>query len=263
MQTLITVNDIVSGLNALGVTQGMNILVHSAMSSVADYVSGAELAIIHGLCNSVGTTGTVVMPAHSSVYSQPAYWQNPPIPQEWWQTVRDTMPVFTTTTAPVRGVGRVPAVFVTQPDVVRSNHPSGSFAAWGNNAPLVVAQHSLNYCFGEQSPLATMYDADFHILFLGAPFESNTSLHLAEIRATYPNKKSIRQGAPILVNGKREWVEFDELDYDNDDFQDITRAYIQSGKPHSNATIGNADCWLFPINTMVDFGVEWIEKNRM
>jgi aminoglycoside 3-N-acetyltransferase len=107
-----------------------------------------------------------------------------------------------------------------------------------------------------------MYATGFYILFLGAPFESNTSLHLAEIRATYPEKKTIRQGAPVMVNGKREWVEFDELDYDSDDFETITNSYLQAGNKHSTIKIGNADCWLFPMAAMVDYGIQWIEQNR-
>lgn len=262
-QTLLTIDDIVQGLRNLGVTEGSNIFVHSAMSQMAEYICGAELAIIQALCKAVGSTGTVVMPSQSSVYSEPAYWQHPPVPQEWWQTIRDTMPAYTPSTAPVGGVGRVPAVFAKQPDVVRSNHPSGSFAAWGKNAHNVISNHSIEYSFGEQSPLATMYNFGFGIVFLGAPFESNTSLHLAEIRATYPDKKSIRQGAPILVNGNREWVEFDDLDYDSDDFDTITNAYVQANNTHSAVQIGKANCWLFPMHTMVDFGIQWMEQNRV
>lgn len=260
--TLITAEDIAQQLRTLGVEAGMTLLVHSSLSKLAGYVCGAELAVIHGLMSAVSAGGTLLMPAHSSVYSDPKFWVNPPVPTEWWPKIRETMPVFTPETAPVRGVGRIPACFAVQPSVVRSAHPSCSFAAWGQHAAEYVAEHRLAFGFGESSPLATLYNTKSSVLFLGAPFESNTSLHVSEIRAQYPGRTVIRQGAPMLVNGSREWVEFAELDYDSDDFEEITRAFIAQSTNCKHGKIGDADAWILPIAEMVDYGVWWMNSNR-
>ena len=262
MDCILTVDDIIRALDTLGIKRGMSLLVHSSLSSFGCYICGAELTIIDALCAVVGETGTLMMPAHSSDYSEPAYWQNPPIPSEWWQVVREKMPAFTPETAPTVGIGKVPALFVHLPKVLRSNQPMCSFAAWGKNAGEFTANHSLDFGLGEKSPLAKLVEAKGYILFLGAPFESNTLLHLSEFYADYPSKKIQKQGAPILRNGKRKWVEFDEIDADNDDFDRITREYIAQSITTKHHSLGKADLWLLPSWELVNFGTKWMSENR-
>jgi aminoglycoside 3-N-acetyltransferase len=42
------------------------------------------------------------------------------------------------------------------------------------------------------------------VLLLGVDHWNNTSLHLAESRANYPGKKTLRSGSAMLVNGQRQ-----------------------------------------------------------
>lgn len=262
MDCMVTADDVIKALETLGVGRGMSLLVHTSLSAFGCYICGAELAIIDALCAVVGETGTIMMPAHSSTYSEPAYWQNPPIPSEWWQIVREKMPAFTPETAPTVGIGKIPALFVRMPNVLRSNHPMCSFAAWGKHAKIFTENHPLDFGLGDKSPLAKLQQANGYVLFMGAPFESNTMLHLSEFRADYPSKKIQKQGAPILINGKRKWVQFDEIDADNDDFDRITREYIAQSITSKYYTLGNADLWLLPAKELVDFGTQWMNENR-
>ena len=80
-------------LYALGVQPGMIVLVHSSLSQIG-YVPGGPVSVIQALQEALTPAGTLVMPTHSSDYSDPAPWQHPPAPEAWHQIIRETMPAF-------------------------------------------------------------------------------------------------------------------------------------------------------------------------
>ena len=88
-----TINTLKADLGKIGVKKGMTLLVHSSMSSTG-WISGGAVSFILALEEVLGEKGTLVMPAHSGDLSDPAKWENPPVPEDWWQTIRDTMPAF-------------------------------------------------------------------------------------------------------------------------------------------------------------------------
>src|SRR5688572_17873056 len=110
-------------LERLGVVPGMTVLVHSSLSSLG-WVCGGPVSVVQALTDVVTATGTVVMPTHSGEYSDPAGWENPPVPRGWWPTIRKTMPAFDPRTTPTRAMGRIVEVFRTWPGVLRSSHPA-------------------------------------------------------------------------------------------------------------------------------------------
>ena len=59
----------------------------------------------------LGEDGTLVMPTHSASLSDPAARANPPVPQDWWQTIRDTMPAYDVAYSPTQGMGSIVEVF--------------------------------------------------------------------------------------------------------------------------------------------------------
>ena len=79
--------------------------------------------------------------------------------------------------------------------------------------------HSLSMSFGEESPLRKIYDLDGYILLIGVGHDSNTSVHISEVRSGA--RELIQVGAPILENGERVWKEFVDMDYDSETFVEI------------------------------------------
>ncbi len=200
-------------------------------------------------------------PAHSTGNSEPSYCRNPPVPEDWWPVVRDTMPAFDRKFTPTRGMGAIAELFRTVPDVRRSDHPSSSFCAWGRYAHAITADHRLNSRFGEESPLARVYDLDGRLLLLGVGHDCNTSLHLAEARASWPGKRTEKQGAAIKLGDGRQWVRFEDVAYDSDDFKQAGQAFDTTGAV-THGKVACADTKLMNQRKLVDFAAQWFSDNR-
>jgi aminoglycoside 3-N-acetyltransferase len=107
-----------------------------------------------------------------------------------------------------------------------------------------------------------MYDLNGWVLLLGVGHGSNTSLHLAEYRAAYSGKLSIRDGAPMTVKGRRRWMEFEDLDGTALDFTRIGEDFARGTKIMRQGNVACATALLFPQRLLVDYAVQWMETNR-
>jgi aminoglycoside 3-N-acetyltransferase len=253
----ITTERLVSDLDALGLSAGDTVLVHSSLSALG-WVSGGAPVAVDALMSVITEEGTLVMPTHSSQLSDPTHWENPPVPDDWEERIKETSPPFRPELTPTRGMGAIVDCFRDYPGVVRSQHPTSSFAAWGTNAEFVVEDHAYDSSLGERSPLARLAELDAQVLRLGV--DANTSLHLAEYRAEYDGKSFDVNGGPVLVDGKRRWVTFEEPESE-DDFRDIEAAFEEDHEVR-RGQVGEADATLLSQRELVAFGTQWMEENR-
>jgi aminoglycoside 3-N-acetyltransferase len=208
----------------------------------------------------LGCDGTLVVPTHSGELSDPQHWSRPPIPEPWWPVVRNSMPAFDPLLTAARKMGVIPEMARHLPGALRSSHPSLSFSAVGPHADFITAEHGLEDGFGEHSPLARLYDLEGLILLLGVGHANNTTLHLSESRAP-AMRPVVTEGAPIMVEGQRQWVNYQSLDYDSDDFEQVGAAVAKAGL-EKVGVVGAGPSRLLSVVPVVDFATIWFREHR-
>jgi len=132
-------------------------------------------------------------------------------------------------------------------------------AAWGGNAHAVVNNHELEYCLGEHSPLARLYDLDAETALIGVGYEHNTCFHLAEYRSD--GAKELSEGAAVMVDGQREWVTYRDIVFHNERFAGFGRRFEQECVV-SVGYVGSAQSRLFSLHHAVEFAMTQVELAR-
>ena len=243
----------------LGVRPGGVLLVHAALRPLG-FVCGGPEAVVRALRDVLGPDGTVVVPTHTPENSDPAGWNNPPVPPDWWPVIRAELPGFDPALTPSRFMGALAEQVRTWPGALRSDHPQVSFAALGPAAGRIVADHTRTDMLGEGSPLARLHDLDADVLLLGVDHGSNTSLHLAEYR--WPAAPRARVGAAVRTGDDgREWVWWDDVDLDESDFARLGADFEATGAVRLGP-VGAGTGRLMRQRAAVDFAVEWLARNR-
>lgn len=250
---LVTRDTVAAQLREAGVRTGEILLVHSSLSALG-WVCGGAVAVVQGLLDALGPDGTLVVPTQTGDLSDPALWSNPPVPEQWWETIRATMPAYDPQVTPSRGVGVIPETVRTWPGALRSAHSQTSFAAVGPRAAEVTDGHALDCRLGEQSPLARLEALHARVLLLGAGYDACTSFHLAEYRIPSPLVKVGRPGA----DG---WEVVTEVSITSDRFDELGHDF-ERDRPVVRGRVGAAGVRLFPVADAVAYAERWLGLHR-
>lgn len=155
------INKIIDDLVVLGITKGDNLLVHSSLHSLGEFEDKAKI-VIEALLSVLGKDGTLIMPTLS------------------YENVTLNYPYFDVKKTP-SCVGGLTEYFRQRKDILRSVHPTHSFAAVGADASDYLQDHYLdNTPAGKNSPLVKLKKANGKILFIGCKLRPNTSMHAVE-----------------------------------------------------------------------------------
>ena len=157
--TVVTKDDIIRGLRALGVRPGDLLQVHSSMKSFG-HVEGGPAAVIEALRAAVGPEGAAMMPTFNHGAAE----------------------IFDVKTTPSSN-GLLTETFRNLPGVRRSLHPTHPYAAIGRYADWLTQGHLEAGTFGVDCPLGKLAQMGGYCLMLGVGFKVCTAAHIGECKA--------------------------------------------------------------------------------
>ena len=177
---VVTHDDVVTGLKALGLPGVEVVVVHSSLSAFGWVEGGADTVV----ASVRSVVPTVIAPAFTYVARLPS----PPEPHipfnadtpATWKEFREALsrtPVHRTDGPIDRNMGAIAAAFAAEPDASRSPAPICGFSGVGPRAPEILAHGTAD------QPLAVLETAAEQgawILLLGVGHWSNTTIHVAE-----------------------------------------------------------------------------------
>ena len=251
-----TKEDLIHALKTLGVGPGQIIEVHSSLSSFGFIIGGAR-TVVDALMEIASDGGTILMPDQAGENSEPSNWRYPPISPDLWQKVRDNTPAYNPERSDLRSMGAIVENFRHRNDVVFSNHPSVSYAAWGRYARLLCNRQSLHFPLSEESPAARMYELKGYVLMLGTGLDTVTCMHLAEYRSDC--RPIVIEGASVNENGQRTWKKYLDLQLDSDSFEKIGPMLEKKGLIRKTK-LGGCERSFFPANAAIDEATKYFEK---
>ena len=259
MKTVVK-SDITDALISVGLQKGDSVMVHTSLGKLG-YVCGGAQAVIEALIERVGEEGTVMMPTQSWKNLDPEIGVHENADEKDWDKIRENWPAYNKAITPTNTMGAVAEMFRLWPGALRSDHPARSVAAWGKNAEYLTKDHDISNIFGDTSPIGKLYNLDGKVLLIGVGYDKNTSIHLADVRAEYPGKHTCVEHSAVMENGKRVWKAYETLFVDGEDFKDIGAAF-ELVYTVNTAKIGETELKIMKQRELVDYAVEWIEKNR-
>ena len=163
---ILTKQQFIEQLQALGVRKGMDLLVHSSLRRVGPVEDGAD-GIIDAMKELIGPDATLMMSTVSG-------------------NVNREQPVFHVLLTPST-VGTLGNVFRKRPGAVRSLHPVHSIVAMGPKAEFYTEGHLQSRTpWSPDSPYGRIMRNGAFLLFLGCDFAANTCCHAIEIEARVP-----------------------------------------------------------------------------
>ncbi|OFV87776.1 MAG: hypothetical protein A3J75_08245 [Acidobacteria bacterium RBG_16_68_9] len=170
---------------------GLSVVVHAALPAFGPDTT--PTTVCEALIEAVGPNGTIVIPTFTSSETL---------------ITPDAVPIAFRLESPVSPeVGAVAEIFRILPGVLRSSHPSHSFAAYGRHARDMLSTQRDNNPLGPIKKLNVMQG---HVLLLGTSLRAATVCHLAEELAPYPYLQRV-SGLRINAAGFAERVILDHV----------------------------------------------------
>lgn len=260
---LITKSQLIQDLRKLGVCKKQTIMLHSSVRNIGWVVGGPDV-VLAAILSLLTDAGTLMMMAS---------WEDNPYDLSRWPKHRQEAylcecPAYdpSQSRADWREMGILTEYLRTWPGAHRSRHPF-SYVAVGELAQWITAEQPWQYRDGPGSPLAKLCEVSGSVLLLGSPIGDVTLLHHAEHLADVPNKWIDRYRMPILQNGQRVWMDFEEFDTTNgivdwpdNYFETIVKDYLAT-HPAQTGKVGGAKSYLLDAQSLTQFGVQWMEEN--
>ncbi len=233
----LTATEVTTQLRALGVEQGGVLLVHTSYRAVRP-VEGGPVGLIDALRTAIGPNGTLVLPS---------------------STGNDDEPFDPAATPADSSLGVVADTFWQLSDVLRSDHPF-AFAAQGPMAKKITSDAVPFPPHKPESPVGRVYELDGQGLLIGVGHDSSTTLHLAELLAGVPYRRS--KYCTLLQDGRPKRVDYEENDHCCQRFA-LADEWLRFRGLQSEGPVGYAHARLMRSRDIVATACEHLAKNPL
>lgn len=218
-------------LSELGIDSGDTVLVHSSMKALKTDCTPEE--IIRDMEEVLGEEGTLLMPALT------------------YDNVTPEQPVFdSSSTEPC--IGLLPRVFMRQPGVERSVHPTHSVCAKGRLAHTLTVGHYMDdTAVGPHSPFMLLPLYRGKLLFIGDILQSCTFMHGVEDIVRPPYIRQVKN--TYIVNGvSREYIGNDDYGWGSE-FQRVK--HILEAPDIRKGKLLSADAYLIDTRALLSAAI--------
>jgi aminoglycoside 3-N-acetyltransferase len=265
---MITKTGLAHQLRLLGLEEGQTVMLHVSLHGIGWIVGGPDV-LIQALLDVLGPDGTLMMYVSWEEWERVLVFGLDSMQGEKKKAYLEECPPFDPLTSRAQREWSILTEYLrTWPGAYRSDHPTASVAAVGARALWLTENHPLSYGYGSGSPFDKLCQCGGRVLLLGSPINTITLLHHAEHIARIPDKRIVTNRTPVLRNGQRVWVEFEEFDtcdgirdgfLSEEYFNTIASDYLAAGNGRSGK-VGDADSYLFEAAELVRFAVRWMER---
>jgi len=264
---LVTRSVLADDLRQLGLRAGQVVMLHASARAIGWVVGGPDM-ILQALLDVLTPEGTLMMYAPWEEWEQALVFGVEGFPEERRRAYLEECPPFSPLRSRAnRGYSILTEYLRTWPGACRSDHPTASVVAVGARARWITEGHPLAYGYGAGSPLDRLCQAGGQVLLLGSPLDRITLLHHAEHMARVPHKRVVRNTVPVLREGQRVWITFEEFDTcegirdraPEEYFGTIAHEYLSSGAGCCGE-VGAARATLFDAADLVRFAIQWMER---
>jgi aminoglycoside 3-N-acetyltransferase len=178
----LTKSQLLNDLRSLGLQPNMDLIVHSALSTVGPIQNGPN-TLIDAILEVIAPNGT--LPGGTLL-----------VPSFNHFDAKLYNPLTTPTTN-----GALPDAFWRRPDAKRSLHGSHPLAAIGPKADHYLHNHLEAGIWSLESPIGRLIQNDGYVLSIGVSHHFSTAFHLAEIANNAPCLHQFSSTDQILING--------------------------------------------------------------
>lgn len=240
----VTQDNILRGLEELGIRLGEIVYVHSTLSAFGRVDGGAD-AVIDALLGAVGPEGTVAMPTFT-----------------WQRNHAEPVVVFDVANDPSE-VGRITEVFRQRPEATRNEHVCHSTAAIGPATEVIMGGNV--HPFAYDASLYKCYELDSWYVFLGCGFSSGTALHTVEeiMQVPYRHYRDFKGSSVIRPDGTHVpavSVEFLRREGYVNDFAKMGSAFEADRILH-HTRVGTATLTATRIRDVIDGEVRYLKED--
>ncbi len=191
-KTVVTKQHMKRGLREVGLSEGAIVGVHSSLSSFG-WVEGGADAVIDALLETVGKTGSIVVPTYSGDRERV-----PTTPEEeaMGLSIKWRLHPYDPKTTPC-WTGKIPDTFWRRKEALRGENPVYSLAAIGPHASHLIQGWD------------KLLELDGLILLLGVTLQCCTAMHLAEQYVELPGYITKKLEMPAELRDRYppdEWV---------------------------------------------------------